>query len=377
MSLFYDIQEELKSRQVYKYETYSPFFIASWAQHQFNLINNKRKIYWINGLLPNDRLHILFISPAGFMKTYYLRTMAGDDLSIFRGCGTHIGFEQQMTPQSFTGSASLANGSKIKWDGIGKDYESGIMMVDEFKGLISMLQGKDSGEFEAMFLSALNTGRIVKRLVIDRDEYITHFTMWTGIQPCNFSTGSGSGRRLTYLMFTPTEKDNEALRNIRFNSRGRQPDRYKTHALWNKEKAFINDLNNIKEIVFDPDIKKYYEKAGHFHYEAEFYDSLILGTTLAMHDEIGPTIEVSIKDPDIRAIIDRETEWRRKINRNPVHGCIAVMMHDKGGCITLDELFNYADMYSMKTDEVVEAVNQMKQLGRIKQNRDGKLCFVR
>jgi len=375
MSIFFDVMEELDTRGVYKRELYAPFFISSWAQHQFNLMNQTRKIYYINGLLPNDRLHILFVSPAGFMKTFYLRTMAGDDLGIFRGCGSPVGFEQQMTPQSFTGSASMSNGLKNEYVGAAKDYEKGFMLVDEFKGFSSLLQGNDSGEFEGVFLSALNTGRIVKRLVIDRNEFVTSFTMWTGIQPCNFTTGSGIGRRLTYLLCLPNSEDNEILRDYRFMNRGKRPDRARMHVLWNKQKTFINSLNDIREVVFDDSVRKYYKEMGHFHYEAEYYDSLLLGATLAIKGA-SPIVEVDLKTPEIRAIVERETDWRKKINRNPVHGAIAILMKDADGCLTMEELFNRADMYSMKTEEVVEAVTAMRTQGRIIQ-KNGKLCLVR
>jgi len=375
MSIYYDIMGELETRGAFKANDYAPFFIASWAQHQFNLINQKKQIYWINGRLPNDRLHILFVSPAGFMKTYYLNMMAGDDLGMFKGCGSHIGFEQEMTAAGFTGTAHMNNGCKNEYMGAAKDYEKGFMLIDEFKGLSTVLQGKDNGEFEAQFLSALNTGRIVKRLAVNRDEYITSFTMWTGIQPCNFTTGSGIGRRLTYLLYLPNAADNELLRDLRFLNRGKRPDKSRMQVMWKKQQNFITGLDIIKEVVFDDSIRQQYKKMGHFHYEAEYYDSLLLGATLALKGA-SPVVEVDLKEPEVMRMLENETAWRKKINRNPIHGAIAVLMADGCGCLTLEELFDRADMYSMKTEEVVEAVNEMRAQGRII-NKNGKLCLVR
>jgi hypothetical protein len=366
---------ELETRGAFKAYDYAPFFISSWAQHQFNIVNQKNKMYYVNGRLPNDRLHILFVSPAGFMKTHFLNIMAGDDLGMFRGCGSHIGFEQEMTPAGFTGTAHMNSGMKNEYLGAAKDYEKGFMLIDEFKGLSSVLQGKDSGEFEAQFLSALNTGRIVKRLAINRDEFITSFTMWTGIQPCNFTTGSGIGRRLTYLLYLPNADDNEKLRDLRFLNRGKRPDKVRMQVMWKKQQNFITELEGIKEVVFDDSIRRAYKAAGHFHYEAEYYDSLLLGATLALKGA-SPVVEVNLKEPEILRILELETSWRKKINRNPVHGAIAVLMTDGNGCLTLEELFDRTDMYSMKTEEVVEAVNTMRAQGRII-NKNGKLCLVK
>jgi hypothetical protein len=356
--------DELKERGAYKREDYAPFFIASWAQHQFNLMNRRRQIYWVNGLLPNARLHILFVSPAGFMKTYYLNIMAGDELGIFAGCGSHIGFEQEMTAPGFTGTSQSSNGQKIDYNGAAKDYEKGFMLIDEFKGLTEALQGQGNGQFETQLLAALNSGRVVKRLAITRDEYITSFTMWTGIQPSNFTTNSGIGRRLTYLLCLPTEKDNDKLTDIRFANRGKKPDRQRMQVIWSKQKKFIAELDSIRAVEFDDSIRKRYKELGHFHYEAEYYDSLLLGATLAIKG-VSPIVEVDLKDPEITKMIENETHWRKQINRNPVQGAISVMLKDAGGECTMDELFNRADMYSLNMEEVMTTVTAMRQNGRI------------
>ena len=365
MTIYHDVMEELNRRETYLREDYAPFFIASWAQHQFNLMNRRRQIYWVNGVLPNARLHILFVSPSGFMKTHYLKTMAGDDYGMFKGCGSVIGFEQEMTAPGFTGTSYTNNGNRVDYDGAAKDYENGFMLIDEFKGLTEALQGQGNGQFETQLLSALDSGRVVKRLAATRNEFITNFTMWTGIQPSCFSTSnSGLARRLTYLLCLPTSKDNEVLRNLRFKHRGSRPDTRNMQLLWSKQKTFIAELDNIREVVFHPEVEERYRKMGHFHFEAEYYDSLLLGITLAVKG-VSPTIEVDLKIPEVVRILERETEWRKQINRNPVHAAVLIMLKELKSEASLEDILSVMDMYSMKTEEVIEALNALRQNGKV------------
>ncbi len=96
MEVMEAVMEELKARSVYLYETYAPYYVCSFMTHAFNQMNQRREIYWDSKRVPNMRLHILFVAPAGFMKSFYMGTMGGERFSIFRNCGTPIGFEQSM-----------------------------------------------------------------------------------------------------------------------------------------------------------------------------------------------------------------------------------------------------------------------------------------
>lgn len=90
------VMTELDSRQAYKREVYAPYYVCSYATHCFNLVNQKNEIYYESKRLPNMRLHCLFVSPAGYMKSYYLGTMGGDKYAIFKDAGIQIGYEQTL-----------------------------------------------------------------------------------------------------------------------------------------------------------------------------------------------------------------------------------------------------------------------------------------
>lgn len=94
--IYDDIMRELDSRQSYKASVYAPYYICSYAVHVFNLMNRQREVYWESKRLPNMRMHVVFVAPPGFMKSYYLGVMGGDAYGIFKNCGTNVGYEQSM-----------------------------------------------------------------------------------------------------------------------------------------------------------------------------------------------------------------------------------------------------------------------------------------
>ena len=116
------INKELDERDVYKRETYAPYFIASWAIHVFNLENQRRRMYWEASQVPNMRGHLLFVAPPGWMKSFYMNTMGSGSHSIFKGSGIKIGAEQYMC---------LPAGQQVQMnDGTNKNIED-IQINDE------------------------------------------------------------------------------------------------------------------------------------------------------------------------------------------------------------------------------------------------------
>ena len=95
-SLYDIIMEEMHSREAYQADVYAPYYICSYAVHAFNLMNQTREIYFVGKQLPNMRLHLLFISPSGFMKTYYGNVMGSDPNAIFAKTSIGMAKEQSL-----------------------------------------------------------------------------------------------------------------------------------------------------------------------------------------------------------------------------------------------------------------------------------------
>ena len=141
------VMAELGDREVYLRETYAPYFVCSYVCHEFNLHNQRKKIYWTGKSLPNMRMHCLFVAPPGFMKSYYLENMGGGEYGIFRDVGTKIGYKQSMTEPAFVGTVQSNNGSMRKIEGIAEQYKTGVCIVDEFSGITNAMKSQMNSPF--------------------------------------------------------------------------------------------------------------------------------------------------------------------------------------------------------------------------------------
>lgn len=369
--IYSDVMDELKERGVYKYETYAPFYISSFALHNFNLMNQQRKIHWVGKTLPNNRLHILFCAPAGYMKSYFMRQMAGEEYAIFKGAGTKVGYEQEMTSAAFTGTSVSNNGVKTRFVGAAEEYKDGLMLIDEFKGLTDALGTQNNGQMESQLLAALDSGQIVKRLSNERIEYRTHLTLWTGIQPAVLNISSGLGRRLCYMLFIPTRKDNEILLEAQQTQHGMRPDATAMKKLWLRQKTFVNDLNTIEKVTFAPEVWTEYKKSRIYSYESTFFNNLLLGMTLAKQ-EIEKEIYVELKDPEIRAAFDRQKEWRKKINQGVTYIQMMSIVHGLGGSADIADIYDECTMLGLNISQVTDLITDMVRYGLL-QKRGNKV----
>lgn len=372
MTIYNDAMTELGDRGVYKREIYAPYYISSFALHEFNLNNQKRRFHYVGKSLPNNRLHILFCAPAGFMKTYFLKNMAGDEYAIFRGSGTKIGYEQEMTSAAFTGTSATSNGVKTRYVGAAEEYKDGMMLIDEFKGLTDALGNQNNGQMESQLLAALDSGQIIKRLANERIEYKTHLTLWTGIQPAVLNISSGLGRRLCYMLFIPTRKDNEMILDIQESQQGMRPDELAMKRIWLKQQTFRNELNKLEKITFAPEVWTEYKKSKIYSYESSFFNNLLLGMALAKEEEIGKELYVELKDKETIAVFQHEKEWRKKINQGVTYIQMMSIIHGLGGSADITAVYDECTMLGLNIPQVTDLITDMVRYGMI-QKRGNKV----
>jgi len=313
MDLFESVLEELHRRYAYKCEVYAPFYICSAMTHAFNLMNQKKEIYWEGSRLPNMRMHILFTAPSGYMKTFYIGNMGGDRYGIFQNAGIHVGHEQSLTEAGFVGTLRNIGGvDDIKIEGAAQTYSEGLICIDEFSAITNAIKVNYNAQFDTQLLAALDHGNVYKRLGGGKIDYKTNLTLWAGVQPARYDLASGMGRRMCFLVFLPTKYDNQQLREHMDKARGVRPDHNGMLRLWAKIEKLIKHMNSIKEINFDESVSKMYEKLGLFSYEDSYFDRILLGYHLA---EYGPEekIEMTMDGKGITHLIELQKRWRDDI----------------------------------------------------------------
>lgn len=361
-----DILDECVDRHLYLSNVYSPFFVASYALHRFNVINQDAKIYWENKTIPNMRIHLLMTAPAGFMKSHYLTTFGGPENSIFCNTGTQISFKQQLTEASFVGTNYANNkGFSNKVDGVAEECAKGIVAVDEFSAVLAALKSQYNNQFEAQLLAALDHGNMHKDLASGPIDYKTHLTLWGGIQPARFDMTGGLGRRFTYMLFIPDKKDDQALRQIKRETRNMRSDPIAAMKLRNTITHFNDNMRRIKTITFDPAIDDFYDSYDFIHYETSLFDRIILGYNLATKD---PDREfyVTLDDKNLITMIEREKEWRVQLQKGVDFAMIAKVMKKYDGRIHMTQLVDECMIYGWNAAQIGNIVKTMRDNALIK-----------
>lgn len=370
MEVMEAVMEELKARSVYLYETYAPYYVCSFMTHAFNQMNQRREIYWDSKRVPNMRLHILFVAPAGFMKSFYMGTMGGERFSIFRNCGTPIGFEQSMTEAAFVGTIRDIDGVGHPTLGAAADYKDGLLLIDEFSALTNAMKVQYNSQMDAQLLAALDHGHVVKRLGTGRIEYTTNMTLWAGVQPAKYDLSSGLGRRMCFLLFLPTKLDNVALMRTMHKTRNIRPDVREMDNLWGLIKNSVSNMECIETIDFGDSVLKLYEELNLFSYESSYFDRLLLGWHLATYGP-EPHMMIEAQDKELLQLVNREKKWRDEIAAGVDHAQMMKIIKTCGSSIdgklqiTKPDLIQECTMVGWNAKQVADVLTELTRFGMI------------
>lgn len=370
MEVMEAVMEELKARSVYLYETYAPYYVCSFMTHAFNQMNQRREIYWDSKRVPNMRLHILFVAPAGFMKSFYMGTMGGERFSIFRNCGIPIGFEQSMTEAAFVGTIRDIDGVGHPTLGAAADYKDGMLLIDEFSALTNAMKVQYNSQMDAQLLAALDHGHVVKRLGTGRIEYTTNLTLWAGVQPAKYDLSSGLGRRMCFLLFLPTKLDNVALMRTMHKTRNIRPDVREMDNLWGLIKKSVSNMECIETIDFGDSVLKLYEELNLFSYESSYFDRLLLGWHLATYGP-EPHMMIEAQDKELLQLVNREKKWRDEIAAGVDHAQMMKIIKTCGSSIdgklqiTKPDLIQECTMVGWNARQVADVLTELTRFGMI------------
>lgn len=367
--IYEPILEEFKSRRAYKYEEFAPFYICSFACHVFNLYNKKREVYYEAKEVPSLRMHILFVAPPGWSKSFYLKQFLQGKYAIFTNCGIDVGFEQTLTEAGFVGTVKMEAGEIFIIDGAAKIYAEGILGIDEFSAITKALQTQHSSQLDTQLLAALDHGNVYKRLGAGKLEYETNLTLWAGVQPARFDLTSGMGRRFMYLVFFPSRKDADELLEYWWKSKNVHPNLVELEKLKTKIRAFVKEVEKIRKIEFDDRILAEYRKLGLFPFEGSYFDRLLIGYHLAAY---GPdhVLKISMDDAELRRLINLEIQWRRAVMLDPETKQVMKLLVSLGGEVKKDKFLEECTMLGLDVKKTLVLVEQMRRMNWVEVKGD-------
>jgi hypothetical protein len=317
------------------------------------------------------RLHILFVAPPGFMKTWYIMMMGGDTWGIFRNAGIDLRFEQSLTESGFVGTIQNVNGIGIPTEGAAQTNKDGLMLIDEFSAITEAMKSQMNAQLATQLLAALDSGYVYKRLSGGKLEYKTNMTLWAGVQPERYDLSAGLGRRLCFLVFLPTKEDNVKLREAMHYARGMRPDTSKAEKIWQDIRRFKDQNTKVQKIEFGDDVYRKYTDLDLFSYETSYFDRILMGYHLA---KFGPDtkMEIDIQDKDLVKIIDQEKTWRDDIAMGVDYVQMIKIIGRAGGSIDRMSLVKDCLMVGWNAQQVFNKVKEMQMYGLLK-IRNGKV----
>lgn len=361
---------ELDGRGIYKFETYAPYYLCSFACHHFNLMNHRREIYWESSDIPNLRLHLIFVAPPGGFKSFFLRTMGGARQGIFANTSTDILHMNSITEAGLIGSINN-EGEEIQGDA--HTHAEGILSIDEFSAITASMSSTFNNQLSAQLLNLLDHGHVHKRLAGGTLNYISNATMWGGVQPAHFDLSSGLGRRICFLFHIPTPEENKVILTMQHQNKNASLDYMGIESLREDIILFREQLNFIERITFDDSILEWKLKYNIPIGESSLYDRIILGYNL-LNYPIEKEMNLIINE-ELLSLLMNEMEWRTAIKLGVEYTQIKSIIEVNGikndECIELnrDTLISFGTAMGLNARQINKTLTLMKELGMLEYGR--------
>jgi len=146
-----------------------------------------------------------------------------------------------MTTITESGAVGTFQEGKVK-PGLFFECRQGFLLVEEFSAILSMFKSTHSSTFQQILLTALDSGKVNKRLAAGSLDYETQLTLMAGIQPAviDIEAGAGLWRRFAIELFIPTTKLIESTKLASIES-------------WDTEKSqkAFEALSEISEYIYE------------------------------------------------------------------------------------------------------------------------------
>jgi len=356
---------ELEHRRCAHVEKFPPYFIASIGAHLFNTVNRVKRIYFEAGRLMDTRLHIMFVAPPGFSKTFWLEQFLRKGFGLLDDTFINTAFEGYMSEAGWVGTIRFGNGGEpavVK--GAAWTHRYSIIGVEEFSAISESMTSSHSRQLDTAMLTSLDSGWVYKRLAAGSINYQTGATMWTGTQPQRFDLTSGLGRRFLFLQFIPTKKDRDMLTQRRREAKGITPDMKQLAAIKRGFQNIRMKLDDLKKIVFDRAIYDYLEKYRIPHYEEPLYERMLLGIAL-IRDEWKTVIRVGVDELG-KMLVRQEAFWRDEIRRGTEQAEVLTILRDNEGKMKRKDLITELCYLGMDWERGEQVLKMLSRYGAIK-----------
>ena len=352
MNLYDEILNEFERRNILHVRDIVPFFISSFATHNFNLVNQNKQILIYAGKPVDTRQHILFVAPPGGGKTFFLEQFLDSPAySLLPGTDVQSKFMSgNMTEASFIGQIEKnpQTGDVVKKYGFAHKFANAILGCEEFSAVTRSFTQQYNAGLDTSMLTALDSGRVAKDRGPGSLEYKTSLTVWAGTQPARYDLGSGFARRFIFVVFIPTWSDIQGMINSIWGAIDNpinQPKLAEIRKLINKRAFEIQ--NYVNKIIYDISFKSYMVKSYIMPYEQLLYQKMAIGYWLAKSEQLNGPLTVYMDD-ELKRIIQLERRYRKQAKRGISIEHVKLLLKTMDAeLMELDELLNILSDFSI------------------------------
>jgi len=335
-TLYKDALHILEKRGILFVEKFNPKLLCSYAAHVANLENMgdpdnnipPKKFYLEQDRIPDLRMHILLIAPPGFAKSTSIKQLMHKDYGLLYTDDIQMRFEGYSTEAGMVGSIDKAGNTVTRIEGLFEEYKRGIVGFEEFYAVTQAMNQSHSGHLEPAMNQALLDGNVRKRLRGGVIEYDTSLTMWAATQVTRFEVGGGLIRRMLPEIWTPTDKEGDALKNAVKNGVNLSLDPQILIDYRQRIKNFNADMKIIRQVSYTDDVFDFI-KSDVPHYRIPTIMRFALGYNL-LNNPIERNFVVDLDD-ELKRLIDVSEKDRKTVIGDPEGEMIISILNDAGG----------------------------------------------
>lgn len=290
------IQDEVvgycKDMEILYPQFFVPIFLSSFACHIANLRNKvlpeDRQVYpnratfpifYEHGRAKDLRLHILFVSPPGFMKTFTIEGFLHNEYGFIANCGFPTRFENIVTEAGLVGSAYHTNQGIVIQEGLASKYKNAIIGFEEISSIMKQRTAEYNINLINALLPILDTGKVHKKLVNCEIGYQTYITVWGGNQPEMVNNISGMMRRFLILLYVPDSGDIRKFTESKMKGINVKPKWEVMEIIRNVIKEFYLSIP-LQYVYFSDEVNRKLTELKVPHFDWDIFKKFIFGYNL-------------------------------------------------------------------------------------------------